>query len=524
MTIDEFGQQIKAKYPQYKDLPDAEVGQKMLAKYPQYKTVLTQDKPVETDAFLSGHPILKGISDLVGTTGLAKGVAQGIFLKYTPEGQNLLKLISQGQVKQEDVEKIIGKSATTREILGSAAQTAFTIASFGTYGKGAQALESGVLGKAAKVEGAGTVVNQGFKKFAGSSAKQALKTGTITGAGSAINTASQEGATGGDVAASFGKGAAVGGVLSLGGSAIKGVIGGVFPKLLKFTSAAPEKVIDRSVDRPAEMAAAQKTVGKIGEQGVLKETQGMVRQLRKDLTNEYQTARDYLVNQFQGARIGLNDKEESLLQKVSDEFGTIVVPDDVKNLSLNEGLNLYKDINELMSKGQVKSSAAGIIVRQLRDVLKNKLVQIGGKVGTSNPISEFFSNYASQKTIFDAADTLVKAYQTGNPKAQSTALSTLNSVFNNNKPAYLDALRQLEAKTGKPILDMIASMRTQDLIPPRTGGFGFDEIFRLMLLPLTSPKLSAAEARFAGRVGQRTAGGLSKGITRIISSKIGSAQ
>ena len=36
LSIEEFGQRIKAAHPEYADMDDAEVGQKVLAKYPQY--------------------------------------------------------------------------------------------------------------------------------------------------------------------------------------------------------------------------------------------------------------------------------------------------------------------------------------------------------------------------------------------------------------------------------------------------------------------------------------------------------
>lgn len=41
MTIEEFGKSVKAKYPQYKNLPDADLGQKVLEKYPVYKSKIT---------------------------------------------------------------------------------------------------------------------------------------------------------------------------------------------------------------------------------------------------------------------------------------------------------------------------------------------------------------------------------------------------------------------------------------------------------------------------------------------------
>lgn len=43
MTIEEFGQTIKQKYPAYSKYSDAEIGQKVLAKYPQYKSKVNAD-------------------------------------------------------------------------------------------------------------------------------------------------------------------------------------------------------------------------------------------------------------------------------------------------------------------------------------------------------------------------------------------------------------------------------------------------------------------------------------------------
>ena len=42
MTIEQFGQTIKAKYPEYSNYSDAEIGQKMLEKYPQYQTQVSK--------------------------------------------------------------------------------------------------------------------------------------------------------------------------------------------------------------------------------------------------------------------------------------------------------------------------------------------------------------------------------------------------------------------------------------------------------------------------------------------------
>lgn len=54
MNIEQFGQTIKQKYPQYQDMNDAELGQKMLTKYPQYQDMITVDAPKTSEGFIGG--------------------------------------------------------------------------------------------------------------------------------------------------------------------------------------------------------------------------------------------------------------------------------------------------------------------------------------------------------------------------------------------------------------------------------------------------------------------------------------
>lgn len=258
MTIEEFGKTIQAKYPQYSSLPAVEVGQKMLAKYPEYQSAVsgpTQKAAPKVDAFLSGHPVLKGISDFVGTTGLGKGIAQGIFLKFTPEGKNLLNLVSQGQIKQEDVENIIGKTATTKEILGSAIGAATTIGGFGLKAvKGGSALSrigkaSAQLGGLGAISGgAGALQNNGDT---GDILRGAMLGGTI--------------------------GAAVGGTLQAGGEILKGISKNV-PKSLYNTSIKPTLDENRRA-----IKYGGKTLGeKLLDRGVVGSDKAL---LKKSLTN-----------------------------------------------------------------------------------------------------------------------------------------------------------------------------------------------------------------------------------------------
>ena len=81
MTIEEFGKTIKEKYPQYEDVSDRELGERMLVKYPAYQDMIQRDPaPQKFEPLLSGHGVLKGISELTGIAGIARGIAEGIFL------------------------------------------------------------------------------------------------------------------------------------------------------------------------------------------------------------------------------------------------------------------------------------------------------------------------------------------------------------------------------------------------------------------------------------------------------------
>ncbi len=48
MTLEQFGQTVKAKHPEYNDLSDADVATKVIAKYPQYKDMVSSITPAAT--------------------------------------------------------------------------------------------------------------------------------------------------------------------------------------------------------------------------------------------------------------------------------------------------------------------------------------------------------------------------------------------------------------------------------------------------------------------------------------------
>lgn len=74
-TVQEFGQLIKSKYPDYQNVPDEELGNMVLQKYPDYQTLISQSAPESQPS--EKNVLLKtgeGVSNLSGLGGAAKAI------------------------------------------------------------------------------------------------------------------------------------------------------------------------------------------------------------------------------------------------------------------------------------------------------------------------------------------------------------------------------------------------------------------------------------------------------------------
>lgn len=95
ITLSEFGQRIKTKFPQYSDIPDEELGGKMVEKYPEYSDMIKSDSISESKGFFG--TALEKASDaseatfgraadfLFGTAGAAVGGVIGAGVEATKE-------------------------------------------------------------------------------------------------------------------------------------------------------------------------------------------------------------------------------------------------------------------------------------------------------------------------------------------------------------------------------------------------------------------------------------------------------
>lgn len=78
LTLEQFGKTIKAKYPQYNDVSDAELGQRMISKYPQYKDMVSETPKKDllskaTDIATTIFPGTRAIGESLGTAALNIG-------------------------------------------------------------------------------------------------------------------------------------------------------------------------------------------------------------------------------------------------------------------------------------------------------------------------------------------------------------------------------------------------------------------------------------------------------------------
>lgn len=312
------------------------------------------------------------------------------------------------------------------------------------------------------------------------------------------------------------KDTAFGGALGLATSGASELLGAGIKqanKLLSRTSNTPEEALNIITSKPEAYAQ----IGKVDPQQALKDTQGVVKGLRKSLSSQWDNGLESISEGFSGKRLGVSGKLEDKLLTVSKEFG-VELPQNIKNASAKEWIATLKSINELPGL-TLTVSPKGAIVRELKGELKDLVISEFG--GANGSVAALYKNYSTQKSVLDAADDIVKAYKTGKPITQTTALNRLNNVFDENRPGYLQAIKDLEASTGKDILSTLAATKFGKILPNTSqtvrGITMSDDLWtkaiKILLLPLTSPRGAAWLAKIAS-----VANKVRPGVTSALSS------
>ena len=372
-------------------------------------------------------------------------------------------------------DNLLGALPTTEQAVGSMGKLGLTAT---TFGVGAPATVAGRIGA-----------------------------GAAFGAGFGASNAMEQGKRGGRVVGEALIGGAIGAAIPAGIEAFKWAVKGV-PKLLSYTSNTPDEVLQRQYDNPELSAKILKEVKQGGAMGVTDDINNAAKKLRGNLSQQWKEGSEALIQKNTGARIGFTSKETKFLQRVADDYG-IDLPQNLSKVSLKEGLELNKALNELYNQKAVREGAEGIIIRKTKDMVGTKFRNFQG-------VSDFLKNYGDEKKVLDAIVDIMKPWNE-KPVTRNTALSRVKSIFNDNKPAFLSAIKDLETSTGIPFLSDKAAALNILQKAPVVGKSLPSQLFELLAFPLTSPRLAGLQSRVAGRIGQS---GASQPLRNVVSEGV----
>jgi hypothetical protein len=312
---------------------------------------------------------------------------------------------------------------------------------------------------------------------------------------------------------STGVGAGVGWLIGKGTEVLSNFLKDKLPVWLSRVSRVPEESLQYQAERPKEVGQALKNILKEEKgaktltekltqksgQKALAQAQESVKLLRKQLTQEWQSAVDSIIEKQTEKRVGLTDRESQLIGKYLNKYLVEGAPKNLKNLSFKEMIDIYTKLNDLYSKPALQRSPEGVPIASLLKSLKTKMINNFGE-----DVGNLLSNYSNQKAAYDALDTILKAYRDKDVKAQQMAYNTLKNIFNENKEIYLKTLLEFAEKNKDifNVLDVFSALTTKSNVPERIGELGAGEILRtigarLFRLPFT-PYRAGQWARAAG--------------------------
>lgn len=287
------------------------------------------------------------------------------------------------------------------------------------------------------------------------------------------------------------------GIGTVGGGLIGGAIGAagkIVPKLLSKTSGVPEQAFETMAERPDAVVNAIKA-GATNEQA-LGVAQGAVKNLRTTLTQNWQSSVKNIVDEFSGQRVNLGNLSKKLAT-VSDEFG-IELPQNIKNVSAKEGIDLLTQVNERLNSGSAAISPKGAVLRDTKDALANTLkTSFGGKGGSFDTL---YKDYSTRSQVLNDAKSIVGGLKRTNPIQTKTLQNRMKNLFNDDNGGYLKAVKDLEDATGIDILSHASASKFAPKGLHLGKGLKYEgplgNLIDIISYPLSSPRL----AGFASRV------------------------
>lgn len=512
MAYSDLGKRVKQKYPgQYDDLSDEQVGQKVAAKYPGvYDDIVggaVAGASTDTPAGPQKSRVEK-VSDFVGTTGLAKGVSQGVAAnlfggqvkkqqdqavqsnnqiqsaiqtirnkfkgqKLTPEAQQqVLKLLDlQGNPFQENNLQNIATGGeeyqTPGQVIGSALQT------------GSNVLAGGML-KGAKAATVAKGAGQKAARFAGRAGYNAGLAGAYTG-GQTL----QEGGGVADAVRSGLRGAATGAAFTAGiegGVQASKAVGAGVRQVLGKTTGSGAEAIKTAANRPSK-AFLEAMRGKREPQDVLETAQEALETVREKQQAAYlakikqvkdsavkldKKAIDQSVNEtlekFRISRGGKKGLQFSSLSPITDAGernkikNIIEAYKSLPNTSV-ESLDALKQVID--NQYSVNDSArTKSIITAIGQSIRKQLNTVPGYQSATREYGK------TAELLRDVS----QALGVNDKKAKQTAFAKLSSALRDNQSLRKDVLEQLDSAAGSDIKGELAGAALSDWTPRGLSG------------------------------------------------------
>ena len=531
MTIEQFGQEVKKKYPQYQDVPDAELGQQVIEKYPQYQRALSVDKPssVSPEEESKKKPnILQGLAKpFLRTATNVLNVAEGASKLAT--GKPLAGVATRSRdfgFLGKDIRPVgVSDEGQLKDVGGFAKDVIGTGAEIASY-----AAPAGVLGKAAPLA---SKVASGLK--AGATA------GSLGAFGQGLQQDQSFGKTLGQTALGATLGGVTGGVLpavgAVAGKTVK-TIGNLGAEVLGRTTGAGEAAIKEAYSNPAVVKFARQA-GKEGPEGLmtqaLEDAQKGLKQLKKTRGGEYtadlakiklnksqlddiifdarETARDLLsstgVKIKEGKLLNTLDFADSTIERgqgtVQKSFNDVMRWTDVTPAGLDK---LQKKLSQHLDEIPVTERGGAFnFVLELKNAVSNKLkANVPG-------YQQMTSKYHEAS---DLIDEIQRALSLKDTAAKDTAVRKLMSTMRQNNELRKAMLEVLGKAGGSDISGKIAGATLAPSVPrgltgalaPTTTTLGGVTAFlnpvtipyMLFYLASASPRLVAEAVALLGKV------------------------
>lgn len=530
-SIEEFGQKIKEKYPEYENIDNVELGKKILEKYPEYSDRInvgvnkqsnispkidTQNynstqQPQQSDGFLKSlarsvvSPVAKlatSAKNVAASTGkLLTGDVQGAGQELNKSRNFSIPILpGMAGINLGKFDPAFTGQETTagaaKKMTGYGAEIASTIAPVGNVGKGAKLLKT--AGKFGTVNVVGNLGNQ-LQGDQPINVNETIQSGLL---GAALPIA--------------GRGAS---------KLIKGV-GNVGSEILGKTTGTSADVIKEAFNNPNVVKFARQAGTKGGadlQLQALEEAQQGLKQIVQKKGNEYVSELEKIKTSGPEVQQVLDSTRNNAKQLLSDFDIKIQEGKKLNNLNFdNSTITKNKEIvqkafNDVMSWRD--TSAAGI------DRLKKRLSQYANDIpaterggaynfimdlqnSVKSGLNEFVPGYKEMTSKYAQASDLIeeieKALSLKDTASQDTAIRKLMSTVRDNNDLRKEFVDVLSGASGKDIRGKLAGSALSPglarglsgkIAQVAIGGAGVAHFLNPSAVPLLGLYVSASSPR-----------------------------